>query len=286
MTDPWLKFYPTDWRSDPKLRMCGLSARGLWIELISIMHEASPYGHLLVSGLAPTDTQLAVLVGASSDQIPGLVGELESAGVFSRTREGVIYSRRMTRAAKKSAIARKNGKNGGNPTLRKQKGNSPSDNQKPTDSVKPQKPEAIYQTASQLGVGAGRHENLSSQLEAAAGFVNFREERHPGLMNLAPILGLIDAGYLLEDEILPAIRSKNVNGFRPRSWAFYDQIVREFAAKRRGVAQQKAPEAVCIDWAQRVTGFYEEDIWPMAWGPKPGDPGCEAPAELIKRTAA
>jgi hypothetical protein len=66
--------------------------------------------------------------------------------VFSRTREGVIYSRRMTRDAKKSAIARKNGKNGGNPTLCNGRGNSDSDNQILTNPVKPQKPEARKKT--------------------------------------------------------------------------------------------------------------------------------------------
>lgn len=145
MADPWLKFYPTDWRSDPALRMCGLAARGLWMEMIALMHEAVPYGHLLVAGRSPTDTQLAVLVGASPDQIPELLGELDAAGVFSRTREGVIYSRKMTRTAKKAAIAKKNGKNGGNPLLCKKRENQPSDNQQLKGQDKPQKPEARSQ---------------------------------------------------------------------------------------------------------------------------------------------
>lgn len=145
MSDPWLKFYPTDWRSDPALKMCSLAARGLWIEMIALMHEAVPYGHLLVSGRSPTDAQLAVLAGAPSDQITDLIGELESAGVFSRTREGVIYSRKMTRTAKKAAIARKNGKKGGNPALCKGDDNPAPDNQTPTDVDKPQKPEARSQ---------------------------------------------------------------------------------------------------------------------------------------------
>lgn len=90
--NPWLKFYPLDWRGDPKLRMCSMAARGLWIEILSLMHEAAPYGHLLVNGKSPTDTQIAVLAGAPSDQITDLLGELETAGVFSRTKDGVIYS--------------------------------------------------------------------------------------------------------------------------------------------------------------------------------------------------
>ena len=126
--DPWMKFFPSDWRSDPRLRMCGLSARGLWIEMLSLMHESDPYGHLLVSGIAPTDAQLGVLVGAPSDQIPDMLGELETAGVFSRTRAGVIYSRRMTRDEKRRQTGRKNGKFGGNPSLRKTREKPPSDN--------------------------------------------------------------------------------------------------------------------------------------------------------------
>ena len=132
---PWIKFYPADWQADQALRICTLAARGLWIECMAIMHRASPYGHLLVNGQAPTDTQLGVLVGAPPDQIPDLIRELESAGSFSRTRAGVIYSRRMTRDEKLSRLAVKNGKFGGNPSLSKDLGFTTPDNplHKPPD---------------------------------------------------------------------------------------------------------------------------------------------------------
>ena len=276
MTDPWLKFFPTDWRSDPKLRMCSLAARGLWIELIAIMHEATPYGHLLVSGLAPTDAQLAVLVGASSDQIPALRGELEAAGVFSRTGKGVIYSRRMTRVAKKSAIARKNGKNGGNPSLGKSKVIPASDNQKPTEVVKPQKPEAIFQTASQLGASRFLYDRL---LEAASS----RGQCHEKLaMGIGPITDLIAKGYDLEADILPVIRERASPD--RRTWSYFVTIIIQRQAERQAIpAKAQAP---AVDWSGRMRSFTEHGIWPMAWGPRPGDPGCEAPAELLKRTAA
>jgi hypothetical protein len=80
-----------------------------------------------------------VLVGASPDQIAALLGELETAGVFSRTRAGVIYSRKMSSMAKKTATAQKNGKKGGNPNLSKQKENSASDNPPVKDGDKTQK---------------------------------------------------------------------------------------------------------------------------------------------------
>lgn len=103
---PWMKFYPADWQADELLGMCTLAARGLWIEMIGIMHKADPYGHLVVNGRPPTDTQLAALARCPPDQIPSLLDELENAGVFSRTRTRVIYSRRMTRDERRSKDGR------------------------------------------------------------------------------------------------------------------------------------------------------------------------------------
>lgn len=94
---PWFKFYPRDWRADEALRDCSMAARGLWIELMCLMHEATPYGHLLPAGRKPTDQKLAVQVGASVGELKRLLNELEQAKAFSRTPDGTIYSRRMVR---------------------------------------------------------------------------------------------------------------------------------------------------------------------------------------------
>lgn len=145
MAEPWFKFYPTDWRADPALQMCSLAARGLWIEMLGFMHDAAQYGHLLIANLPPSDADLAKLIGSSPEQISELLGELEARAVFSRTRKGVIYSRKMVRDAKKAETARKNGKKGGNPTLSNKRGNHPSDNPRDKGRDKPQKPEARSQ---------------------------------------------------------------------------------------------------------------------------------------------
>lgn len=87
------------------------------------MHEATPYGHLFVKGHSPTEAQLAVLVGAPSDQIAALLGELEMAA-SSPARSGVIYSRKVVRMAKKAATARSNGRKGCNASLSKQTANN------------------------------------------------------------------------------------------------------------------------------------------------------------------
>jgi hypothetical protein len=159
MKYPWLKFYPADWRADEKLRMCSLASRGLWIEMLAIMHRSERYGQLLISGKAPTDTQLALLVGASPDEVSALITELGSSGVFSRTAKGVIYSRRMTRDHRKAETARKNGSLGGNPTLSKKTGNSGLDNQedKAPDKLRSQKPDTVP-------IGTGPQPELAKQI--------------------------------------------------------------------------------------------------------------------------
>ncbi len=125
---PWMKFYPADWRADQALRICSLGSRGLWIECMAIMHEADPYGYLTINGKVLDDAALARLVGSNADEVEGMMQELETAGVFSRNRHAVIYSRRMIRDEKRAKIAREVGKTGGNPSLGKQKQNSTRDN--------------------------------------------------------------------------------------------------------------------------------------------------------------
>jgi hypothetical protein len=114
---PWMKFYPADWRADPTLRMCSLAARGLWMEMLSLMHEADPRGSLLVNGSKIAAKQLASLCGATLRETIALIAELEAAGVFSRAEDGAIFSRRMKRDGEKAERDKANGKTGGNPRL-------------------------------------------------------------------------------------------------------------------------------------------------------------------------
>jgi len=107
MSQPWLKFYPRDWRGDQALRMVSLGARGLWIEMLCIMHEAIPYGHLVIGAKPVEDAALARFVGSSVEEVHELLVELSTAGVFRRARGGVIYSKRMTDDFKRSADGRK-----------------------------------------------------------------------------------------------------------------------------------------------------------------------------------
>jgi hypothetical protein len=117
-TEPWSKFYWADWRSDPKLRMCSLGARGLWMEMLSIMHESSEYGHLLVNEKSPSEQQLGIICGATSSEIRKCKKELQGAGVPEIRKDGVWFSRRMVRDKEKRLRDKANGAKGGNPYVK------------------------------------------------------------------------------------------------------------------------------------------------------------------------
>jgi hypothetical protein len=97
MKRPAFQFYPADWRKDAALQSCSLCSRGLWAEMMCIMHECDPYGTLSVNGKPMGAPQLSRLVGESEKGVKKLLQELEDAGVFSRDSEGRIYSRRMVK---------------------------------------------------------------------------------------------------------------------------------------------------------------------------------------------
>jgi hypothetical protein len=141
MSNPWMKFYPSDWRADPALRMCSIGARGLWMEMLCIMHEA--HGYLKVNDKELLPRQLAALAGCSADDVTAYLLELSDAGVFSRDEAGVIYSRRMRKDIQRAEEDKANGRKGGNPRLKG--GVNPPDNPPVGGGDKAQKPEARSQ---------------------------------------------------------------------------------------------------------------------------------------------
>jgi hypothetical protein len=43
---PAFQFYPKDWRNNAKLQRCSSAARGAWIDILCILHDADEYGVL------------------------------------------------------------------------------------------------------------------------------------------------------------------------------------------------------------------------------------------------
>ncbi|WP_332763971.1 hypothetical protein [Phenylobacterium sp.] len=94
---PSFQFYPPDWRRDADLRLCSMAARGLWIDMLCLMHEGEPYGHLTAHGRPMKPEQLAKLVGEPAASVKRWLAELADHEVFSVTEDGLVFSRRMVR---------------------------------------------------------------------------------------------------------------------------------------------------------------------------------------------
>jgi len=114
----WSKFWWEDYEGDPLLSSCSLASQGLWMRMLCLMHRGEPYGHLLINGKQPSVRVLSSILRTNEREFARLIAELEEYGVFSRTDDGTIYSRRMVKDAERSeegreAIAKRWGNGGG-----------------------------------------------------------------------------------------------------------------------------------------------------------------------------
>jgi hypothetical protein len=136
---PALQFYVGDWRKDPGVQSLTLEQRGAWLEMLFIMHEADPRGHLVLNGKPFPPSALARLLGIGEDLLNQTSTLLVERGIASvEPSTGVIFSRRMVRDEELRKTRAECGKMGGNPVLLKHKvnhGSNHGSNQKPTPSV-------------------------------------------------------------------------------------------------------------------------------------------------------
>ncbi|WP_146617700.1 hypothetical protein [Rhodoplanes serenus] len=218
------------------------------MEMLGLMHEAEPYGHLVLGGRAMDYGTLSQLIAVEPGHVKRAVKELEAKGVFSRTDDGTIYSRRMVRDKNKEEMRRQNGAKGGNPNLINQRDRSSLDNMKDkaTDNARlsPQKPEARNQkpeSKSQAQHPGPRDAVPKSrtdydQIEAACReAADVPDSRSPGFANLAPIIGLLEAGYDLERDILPSLRRQAARAKQigAGSWNYFVKGIADDRRKRQ-----------------------------------------------------
>lgn len=126
MRAPAIQLYYRDWMSHPGLRMCSIAARGLWADMMCIMAEGTPYGHLAVNGkgiLAPT---LARRVGESATDVEQWMAELEGHECFARDGHGLIYSPRMVRAEQNRQVRAAGGGQSTRPAAQRKRPGTPS----------------------------------------------------------------------------------------------------------------------------------------------------------------
>lgn len=129
---PALQFYVGDWRKDPGVQSLDLFTRGLWFEMLCIMHESEERGVLLLNGKPMPEKHLARFIGITLEELQKSLNEMEEIGIFSkRVKDGAIFSRRMVKDERILEVRRKAGKMGGNPNLLNQNSSKRQPNTQP-----------------------------------------------------------------------------------------------------------------------------------------------------------
>lgn len=142
MTDklPAFQFYPGDWRKDMGVQSLSYHDRGIWFEMICLMHESERRGVLVLNGQAMTEEALARMLGLDKQSLSSTITTLLTSGVASREQDsGAIYCRRMVRDENIRKVRSAAGKKGGNPLLL---------NQKPTTGVKQKSTPSVSSSSS------------------------------------------------------------------------------------------------------------------------------------------
>lgn len=114
---PAFQFYPSDWRSDNGVQSLSYFERGVWFEILCLMHESEQRGKLLLNGKPMPDDALARLLGLDKQILTKTLTTLLDYGVASRDTDGTLINRRMIRDEILRQIRTEAGKKGGNPNL-------------------------------------------------------------------------------------------------------------------------------------------------------------------------
>ena len=92
--------------------------RGVWWEMLCLMHESERRGVLILNGQAMSEEALGRLLGLDKQILTTTLTNLLTSGVASREEEtGAIYSRRMVKDEYIRKVRSEAGSKGGNPHL-------------------------------------------------------------------------------------------------------------------------------------------------------------------------
>jgi hypothetical protein len=114
-----IQLYVGDWRKDPAVQSLSYHHRGIWLELLMLMHCSEDRGRLVLSGKPMTNLNLSRLLGLSEQETADAVKCLLEGGVASRDQNGALVNRRMVREENIKKIRKQSGSKGGSKTSSK-----------------------------------------------------------------------------------------------------------------------------------------------------------------------
>lgn len=115
---PALQFYPGDWRKDIGVQSLTFHDRGVWFEILMLMHESERRGVLVLNGHPMPIESLGRLLGLDNQTLNQTITNLLTYGVASaEANSGALMCRRMVRDEEIRKVRTEVGKLGGNPAL-------------------------------------------------------------------------------------------------------------------------------------------------------------------------
>lgn len=130
---PAIQFYPGDWRKDPGIQALDYESRGIWFEILLLMHESESRGKLMLNGQAMPDEALANILGLNVAKLQQTLSKLLSYGVAKLEQDTkVLICRRMCRDQALREVRINAGSKGGKQKASKRQAN---DKQKCTPSA-------------------------------------------------------------------------------------------------------------------------------------------------------
>lgn len=113
MNLPHIQFYPGDWRKEVGIQSLSYYHRGIWFELLLLMHGSEERGKLVLNGRPMSLSGLARLLGITEGEAKDAIDVLIASGVASRQQNGTIFNRRMVREEELRQKRREAGSIGG-----------------------------------------------------------------------------------------------------------------------------------------------------------------------------
>lgn len=231
---PWFQFYPNDWLAGTR----GLSAveTGVYITIIATLYDrAAPL---------PNDPErLARMCGASKRVFVSALNRLVEDGKLLLTEQGIWNERVAEELQNRNEKVEQNKK----AALTRWNGKTQSNQRKPdAGALQTQcKTDAISEVRSQKSDISNHHtrdpdgwNQLEAQCREAAGWQN---EPHPNLFVIGPIAALIEAGCILELDVLPTIRARSSACSGVKNWKYFISAIQQARDDRLGALTPANP---------------------------------------------
>jgi hypothetical protein len=295
-SNPSDRFYWKDWET-AEVISCSLAAQGLWMRMLCLAAKATRRGYVQIGSTPCTAQDLARVVGESKETVDALLAELALKGVYSTTRDGAIYNRRMVQQEKQRKASAKGGSKGGVTSRDNKKGifSTPDPTPRGTSEDTPL-PYTLYplptKTPPNPQAGSGDPARVFDEWYKAyprkVGRGQAEKAYATALKHAPPDLLL--AAAVRYAELKAGSDPRYVK--HPATWLNGKCWLDEELGLDRPSPDRPAPpgisppprrdDAEASQWRVRLKGLKAKGFW-MAnhWGPKPGEPGCRVPQDIL-----